>query len=83
MKKNYALLVVLVLILLTACAPKEHGILQGKVSVGPLSPVVQEGVTEPTPDPSVYTSRQIVIFSENGKKEITKVPIQPDGSYSI
>lgn len=83
MKKNYALLAVLVLIFLTACNPKEHGILQGKVRVGPLSPVVQEGVPEPTPDASVYSSRQIVIFSQDGNKEIAKVPIRPDGSYSI
>jgi hypothetical protein len=83
MKKNYALLLVWVLIFLTACIPEDHGILQGKVNIGPLTPVVQEGVIEPTPDASVFATRQIVIFSQDGKKEIAKVPIQPDGSYSI
>ena len=83
MKKNYALLVVLVLIFLTACTPKEYGIFQGKVNIWPLSPVFQEGVREPTPDPTIYESRQIVIFSQDGNKEIEKVPIQPDGTYSI
>ena len=71
------------LIVFTACSPKEHGILQGKVSIGPLSPVIQEGVQEPTPDPIIYKSRQIVIFSQDGKKEIAKASIQPDSSYFI
>ena len=83
MKKNYALLLVLVLIFLAACIPEELGILQGKVNIGPLTPVLQEGVPEPTTDASVYAAREIVIFSQGGNKEIAKVPIQPDGSYSI
>ncbi len=81
--KYYSLLIILVLFFLTACIPEEHGILQGNVNIGPLTPVLQEGIPEPTPDASVYATRQIVIFSQDGKKEITKVPIQPDGSYSI
>ena len=62
---------------------KETGVLEGKVSIGPLVPVVQEGVSEPTPAPEVYAARQIVIYSKNGKKEITKVPINTDGTYRI
>lgn len=83
MKKYHFLLFVLVLFFLTACIPEEHGILQGKVNIGPLTPVLQEGIPEPTLDASVYTTRQIVIFSEDGKKEIEKVLIQPDGSFFI
>ncbi len=71
------------LLLLSGCSRKETGILQGNVSIGPLSPVVREGEKEPTPDPSVFTSRQIVVFSKNGKKEIARTALNPDGSYSI
>ncbi|PKO05033.1 MAG: hypothetical protein CVU41_14070 [Chloroflexi bacterium HGW-Chloroflexi-3] len=62
---------------------RETGILEGKVNIGPLSPVSQAGVPEPTPAPEVYSARQIVIFSKNGKKEVAKVPIKSDGSYRI
>lgn len=79
----YFLIFLLLIPILGGCNPKESGVLEGFVTIGPLTPIVQEGVSEPTPDASVYAGRQIVIFSQDGKKEITKVPIQPDGSYSI
>ncbi len=82
-KCKFFILFFLPMVILVGCNSKEKGILQGKVIIGPLTPVVQEGVPEPTPDASVYAARQIVIFSQDGNKEIAKVPIQPDGSYSI
>ncbi|MBE0688270.1 MAG: hypothetical protein IH585_19935 [Anaerolineaceae bacterium] len=74
-----------VIIIMSGCSliKNETGILEGKVNIGPLSPVMQTGVPEPTPAPEVYSARQIVIYSKNGKNEIAEVPIQPDGSYRI
>jgi hypothetical protein len=53
------------------------------VTVGPLSPVVQEGVPEPTPAPEVYAERKIVIYAEDGQQEITRVDIDPSGNYQV
>ena len=61
----------------------EIGTLTGNVTIGPLSPVAREGVTEPTPMPEVYTSRSIVIYEEDGQTEVKRVPFKPDGTYKI
>jgi hypothetical protein len=73
------LLLLILLLFSAACArqPAETGILEGHVSVGPLDPVMQEGVSESTPSPAIYTGRKIVIFSEDGQEEVTQVDIQP------
>lgn len=61
----------------------ETGVLEGRVTVGPLSPVVQEGVPEPTPAPEVYADRKIVIYAEDGQQEITRVDIDGSGNYRV
>lgn len=77
--------IIIVFFIVSGCShiQNETGILEGNVSIGPLSPVSQAGVVEPTPAPEVYSARQIVIYSKNGKNELAKVPIQSDGSYRI
>ena len=80
------LLLLLVLLLFSAaCAgqPAETGVLEGHVGIGPLDPVVQEGVPESTPSPTMYAERKIVIFSEDGQEEVTQVNIEPTGSYRV
>jgi hypothetical protein len=61
--------------------PAGHGTLEGQVTVGPLMPVVRQGVPEPTPAPEVYAARQIVIFDEGGEEERTRVSIDANGHY--
>ena len=56
------------------------GTIQGKVDVGPICPVEREGVPCPVP-PEAYTSRQIVIYKANGKTEVARAAINPDGTY--
>ena len=70
-------------LLQTACSilPRETGILQGQVSIGPLVPVVREGEPEPTPAPEVYAAREIVVHTQNGKREVARLQIGPDGWY--
>ncbi|MEA1979236.1 MAG: hypothetical protein U9N80_15205 [Chloroflexota bacterium] len=72
-------------ILLFACqvAPTPEGILKGHVSIGPLQPVVREGVPEPTPNPEVYAARQVVIFDQRGRKENARASINAAGDYEI
>ena len=44
-------------------------------------PAMREGLTEPTPAPEAYAVRQIVIYAEDGKREITRAQIDADGHY--
>lgn len=85
MKNSRFLIVSLFIILAAACTsgPQETGILKGHVTIGPLVPVLREGVPEPTPAPEVYEARKIVIYDESGNKEITQVDIGPDGNYRV
>jgi hypothetical protein len=79
------LIMVLAGLLISGCTlgPKEYGTLEGQVSIGPLQPVVRVGEPEPTPNPEVYAAREIVIFKANGKTEVTRVKIDPNGKYQV
>ena len=72
-------------VFLAACSPSNagKGILEGQVTIGPLMPVQQVGEPEPTPAPEVYAERQVVVYSQDGKKEIARVQIGADGSYRV
>jgi hypothetical protein len=59
------------------------GVLTGHVSIGPLVPVVREGVPEPTPAPEVYAARQVVIYRSDGRKEIARAGIDASGDYRV
>jgi len=60
----------------------DTGILHGKVSIGPLVPVEQEGVTYEVPC-EVYEARKILIYRQNGKDLVEEVAIDCDGRYRI
>jgi hypothetical protein len=74
---------ILFVLLVAACVPEsqETGILEGHVTIGPLVPVVQEGVPEPTPAPEVYAARQIVVVRERDGKEVARFEINAKGNY--
>ena len=76
-------LLLVLLISCTACAlgPKEYGVLEGQVSIGPLVPAVQVGEPVPTPAPEVYAAREIVVYKQNGKTELTRLEIDNYGHY--
>ena len=79
------LLLVALTLLVTSCVPlpQETGVLEGHVSIGPLVPVVQEGVPEPTPAPEVYASRQIVVYAQDGQTEVARVQIDGQGNSRV
>jgi len=60
----------------------DTGILHGKVSIGPLVPVVEEGVTYEVPC-EVYEARKILLYRQNGKDLVEEVTIDCDGRYRI
>ena len=59
------------------------GTLSGHIDIGPLQPVIREGELEPTPAPEVYAAWQIVVFTEDGRRELARVGIGPGGDYQI
>jgi hypothetical protein len=83
------LVILLWLVFLAGCSQasaEQPGVLQGKVSVGPLSPVErapEAGVT-PSPIPAeVFTSRSLNIYQADGKTLVKKAPFAADGTYRV
>ncbi len=85
MSKPTILFVLLLYLLIpfTSCnpGPKEFGVLEGQVSIGPLVPVVREGEDPPTPAPEVFAAREIVVYKKNGKTEFIRLNIDSIGWY--
>ncbi len=85
MSNPFTRLAVILLLLasLTSCGlgPKEYGVLEGRVTIGPLVPAVQVGDSDPTPAPEVYAAREIVVYKQNGKTEFARLVIDPTGFY--
>ena len=82
MKKNL-MLMLLFLLLISSCSPrpKEYGVLEGQVTIGPLQPAQQVGQEAPTPAPEVYAAREIVVYKKNGVTEFTRLKIGETGIY--
>lgn len=56
------------------------GYLTGHISIGPFCPVEREGVPCPIP-PGAYSSREVLIYKENGETIVKKVKIDDKGDY--
>ena len=76
------LLFAIVVLFIGGCSSAElaTGILQGKVTIGPISPVERPGVTPDIPY-EVYEARKIMVYNEKGNKFIQQVDIDCDGRY--
>ena len=57
-----------------SCQPggSEAVLLQGAVTIGPISPVEQPGGNPPVP-PEVFSSRYLIIYDESGKNLVREV----------
>lgn len=62
--------------LLAACQPVAvgTGILQGAVTIGPITPVERPGVITPV-SPEVFTTRKIMVYDDSGKKLVREITI--------
>ena len=77
---RYLLIVLLVTSILAgtifsiSCQPggPETVLLQGAVTIGPLSPVEQPGENPPVP-PEVFSSRYLIIYDESGERLVREV----------
>ncbi|MGA2503413.1 MAG: hypothetical protein ABSG01_04915 [Anaerolineales bacterium] len=85
MRFQNLLFLALVIGLAAGCSSsgQSSGTLIGHVDIGPLQPVERIGVPQPTPSPSMYAAWQIVILSEDGKREIARTEIDSKGDYQI
>ena len=87
MNKRWVILLFVIIIscvLSMSCSstPSEPGLLHGKVTIGPLVPVEQEGVTYEIPC-EVYEARKIMIYQQNGTDLVEEVTIDCDGRYRV
>ncbi len=79
---------VLAAALLAACslpggASRDVGYLEGRATVGPLTPVERIGVPPPTPTPEVCTAVGLRIFHADGRTEAASIQLQPDCTYRL
>lgn len=81
--KSILFFLLLTALVFSACAraPQEKGILEGHVTIGPLTPVTRLGDPEPTPNPAVYADRAVVVYKADGKSEVARLSIDTSGNY--
>lgn len=79
------MLLIVWLVVLVGCTPGDRGqgTLSGHVTIGPLVPVMREGVPEPTPSPEVYAAWQIVVYTMNMRRVVARVDIDAAGDYRV
>ena len=63
-----------------ACPQSAKGTLEGNASVGPICPVERPGIPCPVPK-ETYTSREIIVYSGDGKTIIASTHLDENGHY--
>jgi len=74
-----------VIVVMTCGCPngtQPPGILEGTVTIGPLTPVETPGDKPPVP-PEVYESRKVMVHDAQGRALIAQVDIGNDGMYRV
>lgn len=83
--KNFLLLVLTIAgLLLAGCSSTtpEYGTLEGKVTIGPITPVEHPGSPPPIPC-NAYEARKVIIYDENGTNQIKVVDLDCYGTYRV
>lgn len=85
--------VIVIILVLTACQPQssggvvpqlvQPGILQGHISIGPLTPVERVGVPTPTVPADAYAAQQVMVYQSDGQTVVTRITPDANGDYSI
>jgi hypothetical protein len=70
-------------IILGACAgaSQQSGVLEGKVSIGPITPVQQ--ITPVPTQPGVYAARKVLIYDRYHSQLIETVSLDDNGNYHV
>ncbi len=62
--------------------PAIKGVIEGKVTIGPICPV--ERIDRPCQvPPSTYTSRKIILYAKDGVTKLTEVALDGQGNFHI
>ncbi len=61
-------------------ASQVAGVLAGKVTIGPICPVEREDMPCPIP-PEVYTSREMIVYTSDGKTVVARAHLDATGHY--
>jgi hypothetical protein len=92
--KNYLKVVIMILLFVTAlvapsCGQKttQTGLLQGGVTIGPITPVEIPG-QNPTVPPQMFSSRKVLVYDSSGTKLVKELTINQieqtaHGYYSV
>ncbi len=83
-KRPFLLMLLAVGFVISGCSNgnTEAGILAGKVTIGPISPVVRPG-EELTIPCEVYEARKIMVYAGDKEELIEQVDIDCDGIYMV
>jgi len=83
MKFKIILLMVALSAMLISCGGtrQANGVLEGKVSIGPITPV-QQSMPVPTP-PEVYAARKVLVYDSEHNKLLYTVSLDDNGNYRI
>jgi len=84
-RKAIVLVLVLVGLLMVGCSAggtQATGTLEGRVTIGPISPVQREGEVTVVP-PEVYATRKVMVYDKIGKNLIKQVDIDGKGHYQV
>jgi hypothetical protein len=82
MKKIIVPALLLGLVLIAGCVQRETGVLQGKVTIGPLCPVEPCHIS-PDQMEKAYDLRKILIYDANRQSVLEEVNISRNGTYMI
>jgi hypothetical protein len=81
MKRLLVIFLLSILLFAFSCGePAAPGILQGKVTIGPLQPVVRPGEVVEVPC-EVYEARKIMVYDKSVTKLVKQVDIDCEGRY--
>ena len=75
---------IMLLVVAVGCpgTSQSPGILEGHVTIGPLSPVETPGEKPPVP-PEVYEARKVMVYDESGSRLVAQVDIDSEGQYRV
>ncbi len=88
--KRYSILIIIIFgtILSFACENSTNnttlktGILEGKVTIGPLCPVEPCNLT-PEQIAAIYEARKVIIYEKSSLSKIAEIQLNADGEYSV
>jgi len=88
--KRYSILIIIIFgtILSFACENSTNnttlktGILEGKVTIGPLCPIEPCNLT-PEQIAAIYEARNVIVYEKSSLRKIAEIQLNADGEYSV